>query len=119
MEELRSTEILDKEIQEDARKKADKIVKNSQKEAQNIIEDYEIKMASCEEMENSLTTKLDFLNEEFEKRKRELENAYELMSEEPEKDRKIFEDIYSTLIYNLHPVSLFLIIQHNILNFCC
>ena len=29
MEELRSTEILDKEIQEDARKKADKIVKNS------------------------------------------------------------------------------------------
>ena len=38
MEELRSTEILDKEIQEDARKKADKIVKNSQKEAQNIID---------------------------------------------------------------------------------
>ena len=38
MEELRSTEILDKEIQEDARKKADKIVKNSQKEAQNILD---------------------------------------------------------------------------------
>ena len=38
MEELRSTEILDKEIQEDARKKADKIVKNSQIEAQNILD---------------------------------------------------------------------------------
>ena len=37
MEELRSTEILDKEIQEDARKKADKIVKNSQKEAQKNL----------------------------------------------------------------------------------
>lgn len=47
MEELRSTEILDKEIQEDARKKADKIVKNSQIEAQNIIDSVDDKVESA------------------------------------------------------------------------
>ncbi|QSI04973.1 hypothetical protein [Treponema pedis] len=37
MEELRSTEILDKEIKEDARKKAERILKNADAEAQNIL----------------------------------------------------------------------------------
>jgi len=36
MEELRSTEILDREIQEDARKKAAKIIADAEKEAQEI-----------------------------------------------------------------------------------
>ncbi len=36
MEELRSTEILDKEIQEDARKKADRILKNADAEVEKI-----------------------------------------------------------------------------------
>ncbi|MCR4939598.1 MAG: hypothetical protein K5930_05760 [Treponemataceae bacterium] len=38
MEELRSTEILDREIQEDARKKADRMVSDAEKEAGNIRE---------------------------------------------------------------------------------
>lgn len=37
MEELRSTEILAKEIKEDARKKAERILKNADAEAQNIL----------------------------------------------------------------------------------
>ena len=37
MKELRSTEILDKEIEEDARKKAERILKNAGEEAQKII----------------------------------------------------------------------------------
>ena len=36
MEELRSTEILDKEIREDARKKAERILKNAETEAAGI-----------------------------------------------------------------------------------
>lgn len=38
MEELRSTEILDKEIEADARKKAAKIVAKAESEAKSIIE---------------------------------------------------------------------------------
>ena len=37
MEELRSTEILDKEIEADARKKADRIVAKAESEAKSII----------------------------------------------------------------------------------
>ena len=36
MEELRSTEILDREIQEDARKKAARIIADAEKQAENI-----------------------------------------------------------------------------------
>ncbi len=39
MEELRSTEILDREIQEDARRKAEKILKTSESECLQIMED--------------------------------------------------------------------------------
>ncbi len=39
MEELRSTEILDREIQEDARRKAEKILKTSESECRQITED--------------------------------------------------------------------------------
>ena len=54
MEELPSTEILDKEIQEDARKKADKIVKNSQKEAQNIIDGVEGRIETAKQEKEKL-----------------------------------------------------------------
>lgn len=49
MEELRSTDILDKEIQEDARKKAEKIVKNSQIESQNILDGVDSKLKTARE----------------------------------------------------------------------
>jgi len=39
MEELRSTEILDKEILEDARKKAQRVLAKSEKDAQKILDD--------------------------------------------------------------------------------
>lgn len=44
MEELRSTEILDKEIQEDARKKAEKIIILSKEESQKIIDSVDDKI---------------------------------------------------------------------------
>jgi len=39
MEELRSTEILDKEIREDARRKANRILNNATLECEKILED--------------------------------------------------------------------------------
>lgn len=39
MEEFRSTEILDKEIQDDARKKAEKLIKKAQIDGKHILED--------------------------------------------------------------------------------
>lgn len=44
MEELRSTEILDKEIEADARKKAEKILKNANLEAEKILADVETRV---------------------------------------------------------------------------
>ena len=38
MEELRSTEILDKEIEADARKKAEKILRKTEEESKKILE---------------------------------------------------------------------------------
>ena len=43
MEELRSTEILDKEIREDARRKANRILNNCVLECEKILEDVNIK----------------------------------------------------------------------------
>lgn len=53
MEELRSTEILDKEIEADARKKADKILKNADSECERIFADVEnrVKEASNQKSE--------------------------------------------------------------------
>jgi V/A-type H+-transporting ATPase subunit E len=44
MEELRSTEILDREIQEDARRKAEKILKANEAECARIIDDVAIRI---------------------------------------------------------------------------
>lgn len=49
MEELRSTEILDKEIEADARKKADKILKNAEADAEKILSDVESRVKEVEE----------------------------------------------------------------------
>ncbi|AEE17121.1 H+transporting two-sector ATPase E subunit [Treponema brennaborense] len=46
MEELRSTEILDKEIHEDARKKAERILANTDAECQKILDDVAVRIAA-------------------------------------------------------------------------
>lgn len=46
MEELRSTEILDKEIQEDARKKAERILANADAECKKILNDVSAKISA-------------------------------------------------------------------------
>lgn len=45
MEELRSTEILDREIQDDARRKAEKILKASEAECRQILDDVNARLA--------------------------------------------------------------------------
>ena len=47
MEELRSTDILDKEIRDDARKKAEKILKNADAQGQQILADVETRLESA------------------------------------------------------------------------
>ena len=47
MEELRSTDILDKEIQDDARKKAEKILKNADAQGQQILADVDTRLESA------------------------------------------------------------------------
>lgn len=47
MEELRSTDILDKEIQDDARKKAEKILKNADAQGQQILADVETRLEAA------------------------------------------------------------------------
>ena len=58
MEELRSTEILDKEIQEDARRKAERILRKTDVE--------------CEKIKNSVSTRIETVtsekNEEYKKK---------------------------------------------------
>lgn len=67
MEELRSTEILDREIQEDARKKAERILASAQDEVQKI---------------------LSSVNERLESVKKEKELLYEAKVEHFKKDRQ-------------------------------
>lgn len=67
MEELRSTEILDKEIQEDARRKAERILRNTDVE--------------CEKIKNSVSTRIETVtsekNEEYKKKTEDFEkNAF-------------------------------------------
>ncbi len=57
MEELRSTEILDKEIQEDARKKADRILKNADTEAARIASDVETRIAAARQEKEEVCKK--------------------------------------------------------------
>ena len=48
MEELRSTEILDKEIQEDARKKAERILANADADCKKIINNVSVRIADIQ-----------------------------------------------------------------------
>lgn len=47
MEELRSTEILDKEIHEDARKKAERILANAEAESKKILDNVSVRIAQA------------------------------------------------------------------------
>ncbi len=49
MEELRSTEILDREIQDEARRKAEKILKDGEKEAGRILDDVSVRIETIRE----------------------------------------------------------------------
>lgn len=49
MEEIRSTDILDKEIQEDARKKAEKILKDSDEQCQKILSQVDERLNDAKE----------------------------------------------------------------------
>ena len=64
MEELRSTEILDKEIEADARKKADKILKNADSEAEKILADVETRVKEAKEQKEKLSIN-QLHNEEY------------------------------------------------------
>ena len=44
MEEFRSTEILDKEIQDDARRKAEKLLKRAEIDGQKILDDVKVRI---------------------------------------------------------------------------
>lgn len=57
MQELRSTEILDKEIHADAQKKADKILKNADFECQKILSSVEERVKEAEEEKKSFYAK--------------------------------------------------------------
>lgn len=54
MEELRSTEILDKEIQEDARKKAQRILTDADAECRRILDDVENRIASVKKEKTAI-----------------------------------------------------------------
>ena len=59
MEELRSTEILDKEIQEDARKKAGRILRDADAEAAKILAAVDSRVAAIrKEKENAYEQKI-------------------------------------------------------------
>ena len=53
MEELRSTEILDKEIREDARRKANRILNNSVIDCEKILEDVNIRFEKDAEIKKA------------------------------------------------------------------
>lgn len=67
MEELRSTEILDKEIQEDARKKAERILQDAGIEASKIKEEIDSRVeAAKKEKEAVFTDKLELFKRDAE-----------------------------------------------------
>jgi len=60
MQELRSTDILDKEIQADARKKAEKILKKAESDCAEILASVDVNIANAKaEKENFFASKLE------------------------------------------------------------
>ena len=82
MEELRSTQILDKEIQADARKKAEKVVKNAKAECEKIL------ASVSERIENAKKEKLEKYEEKFNAFEKD-QKASVPLEEEPGKISKI------------------------------
>ena len=75
MEELRSTEILDKEIQQDARKKAEKIIKAAEAEAKSIEDDV------SNRLEKAKNEKIEKLEHKLQAVKKDLEASVPLEKE--------------------------------------
>lgn len=57
MEELRSTEVLDKEIRADSRKKAARIIDGAKEESQRLLEEVEIRIRDAQQAELQLQQK--------------------------------------------------------------
>ncbi len=67
MEELRSAEVLDREIQAEARKKAEKIIKNAEAEAQRILAEVEDRLSDARaEKEAKFSRELDSFKRDLE-----------------------------------------------------
>lgn len=75
MEELRSTEILDKEIESDARKKAEKIIANAEEEAKQILDDV------SNRVDEASKQKQNFYDEKFSRFEKNLEASLPLERE--------------------------------------
>lgn len=75
MEELRSTEILDKEIESDARKKAEKILKNADAECGRILSDVENRV------KEAASQKAEFYKSKIEQFRKNVEAAVPLEKE--------------------------------------
>ncbi|OJF76899.1 MAG: hypothetical protein BKP49_04855 [Treponema sp. CETP13] len=67
MEELRSTEILDREILEDARKKSERVLVKSEKDAQKVLEGVSVRLEAIKKEKNDLyENKIKHFKEELE-----------------------------------------------------
>lgn len=87
MEELRSTEVLDKEIQDDARKKAEKILAKADQQASQILAQVEIRL------ENAKKEKEEYYSQKADKIKKDLDSSMPL-----EKSRFLVSYISSSVV---------------------
>ena len=86
MEEIRSTDILDKEIQEDARKKAEKILKDSDEQCQKILSQVE------QRLEDAKEEKKEYYEAKAQQYKKDLQSSLPL-----EKSRFLVSNISSSV----------------------
>ncbi len=91
MEELRSTEILDKEIESDARKKAEKILKKTEEECKKIIDSVKDKVESAKKEKSA------FYQKKLESFKADTENSFPL-----EKQRFLVSFIQNSFSKNIN-----------------
>lgn len=91
MEELRSTEILDKEIEADARKKAEKILKKTEEECKNIAESVNKKLESVKK------EKTEYFQQKISDFKTDKENAFPL-----ERQRFLVNFVQKTFSQNIN-----------------
>jgi V/A-type H+-transporting ATPase subunit E len=97
MEELRSTEILDKEILEDARKKAQRVLAKSEKDAQKVLD------GVSDRVETALAEKTSVYDKKYNRFREDLESALPL---EQKRFLVSFEDTAVTNAISLYIESL-------------